>query len=78
METPSRTLNRLALVRSGCGEVPLHQIRAHHTRQDIEKIRRDTERDYWMTAGEAKQYGVIDTVLSGRELAAVAGTSSEP
>jgi len=42
----------------------MNQILAHHTGQDIEKIRRDTERDYWMTAEEAKEYGVIDTVLS--------------
>ena len=50
---------------------------AHHTGQGIEKIRRDTERDYWMTAEEAKEYGVIDTVLSRRKLAAVADTGSE-
>lgn len=56
----------------------MNQILAHHTGQDIEKIRRDTERDYWMTAEEAKEYGVIDTVLSGRELAAVASAGSEP
>ncbi len=56
----------------------MNQILAHHTRQDIEKIRRDTERDYWMTAEEAKEYGVIDTVLSGRKLAAVTSAGSEP
>ena len=56
----------------------MNQILAHHTGQDIEKVRRDTERDYWMTAEQAKEYGVIDTVLSGRELAAAAGTGSEP
>jgi ATP-dependent Clp protease, protease subunit len=32
----------------------------------------DTERDYWMLADEAKEYGVIDGVLTRRELAAVA------
>ncbi len=56
----------------------MNQILAHHTGQDVEKIRRDTDRDYWMTAEEAKEYGVIDTVLSGRELTAVASTGSEP
>ncbi len=56
----------------------MNQILAHHTGQDIEKIRADTERDYWMTAEEAKEYGMIDTVLSGRELTAVASTGSEP
>ncbi len=56
----------------------MNQILAHHTGQDIEKIRRDTERDYWMTAEEAKEYGVIDTVLSGRKLAAATSAGSEP
>ena len=56
----------------------MNQILAHHTGQGIEKIRRDTERDYWMTAEQAKEYGVIDTVLSGRKLTAVADTGPEP
>ncbi len=56
----------------------MNQLLAHHTGQDIEKIRRDTERDYWMTAEEAKEYGVIDTVLFGRKLAAVTSAGSEP
>ncbi|HET8739125.1 MAG TPA: ATP-dependent Clp protease proteolytic subunit, partial [Acidimicrobiia bacterium] len=41
----------------------------------LEKISQDTERDYWMMAAEAKEYGVIDGVLSRRELAAVASSS---
>ncbi len=53
----------------------MNQILARHTGQDIEKIRVDTDRDFWMTAEEAKEYGVIDAVLSGRELAAVAGSA---
>jgi len=51
----------------------MNQILAKHTGQAIEKVRADTERDFWMTAEEAKGYGVIDSVLTGRELAAVAG-----
>jgi ATP-dependent Clp protease protease subunit len=53
----------------------LNEILATHSGQDLEKIERDTERDYWMMAAEAKEYGVIDGVLSRRELAAVASSS---
>jgi ATP-dependent Clp protease protease subunit len=51
----------------------MNQMLASHTGQDIEKVRRDTDRDFWMTAGEAKDYGVVDEVLSGRDLKAVTG-----
>ena len=50
----------------------LNQILADHTGQDYEKIATDTERDYWMMAADAKEYGAIDGVLTRRELAAVA------
>lgn len=50
----------------------LNEILAGHTGQPLEKISHDTERDYWMLAAEAKEYGVIDGVLTRRELAAVA------
>ena len=53
----------------------LNQILADHSGQDLEKIEQDTERDYWMMADEAKEYGVIDGVLTRRELAAVASSS---
>ncbi len=53
----------------------LNQILADHSGQDLEKITQDTERDYWMMADEAKEYGVIDGVLTRRELAAVASSS---
>jgi ATP-dependent Clp protease protease subunit len=53
----------------------LNQILADHTGQDLEKIAQDTERDYWMLAAEAKEYGVIDGVLTRRELSAVASSS---
>lgn len=42
----------------------LNQILAERTGQDLERIRRDTERDYFMTAVEAKEYGIIDEVIS--------------
>ena len=53
----------------------LNQILADHTGQELEKVEKDTERDFWMLADEAKDYGVVDQVLTRRELSAV--TSSE-
>ena len=53
----------------------LNQILADHSGQDLSKIEQDTERDYWMMAAEAKEYGVIDGVLTRRELSAVASSS---
>jgi ATP-dependent Clp protease protease subunit len=42
----------------------LYQIIAHHTGQDIEKVRQDSDRDYWMKSQEAKDYGMIDEILA--------------
>jgi ATP-dependent Clp protease protease subunit len=53
----------------------LNQILADHSGQSLEKISTDTERDYWMMADEAKEYGVVDGILTRRELAAVASAS---
>ena len=53
----------------------LNEILADHTGQPLEKIAQDTERDYWMLAEEAKEYGAIDGILTRRELAAVASPS---
>ncbi|MFT4036819.1 MAG: ATP-dependent Clp protease proteolytic subunit [Thermomicrobiales bacterium] len=41
----------------------LTEIMADHTGQTFEKVKRDTERDYYMTAQEAKEYGIVDEVL---------------
>jgi ATP-dependent Clp protease, protease subunit len=41
----------------------LNEILARHTRQPIERIEKDTERDYFMGAGEAKEYGITDDVI---------------
>jgi ATP-dependent Clp protease protease subunit len=49
----------------------MNQMLADHTGQPIEKIRSDTDRDFWMTAEEAKNYGVVDEVLTARSLRAV-------
>ena len=45
----------------------LEEIIAKHTEQDLEKVSRDMERDYFMTAQEAQEYGIIDTVVSSRD-----------
>jgi ATP-dependent Clp protease protease subunit len=45
----------------------LEEIYAHHTGQDIEKISRDMERDFFMSPQEATEYGIIDTVITHRE-----------
>lgn len=42
----------------------LYEILAHHTGQPIEKIEADSDRDKWMRAIEAKEYGLIDEVLT--------------
>ncbi|MBI4133914.1 MAG: ATP-dependent Clp endopeptidase proteolytic subunit ClpP [Candidatus Terrybacteria bacterium] len=42
----------------------INRILAKHTGQKIEKIERDTDRDFWMTADEAKEYGLLDKIIS--------------
>src|SRR5262245_51887143 len=42
----------------------LNQILARHTGQPIERIAKDTDRDRYLTAGEAKEYGLVDEVLT--------------
>jgi ATP-dependent Clp protease protease subunit len=49
----------------------LDEILAHHTGQTVEKVAADTDRDFIMGANEAKEYGIVDEVISNRELAAV-------
>lgn len=51
----------------------LNQILADHTGQPMDKVAEDTERDFWMLAEEAKEYGIVDDILTRRELAAVTG-----
>ncbi|HVV82293.1 MAG TPA: ATP-dependent Clp endopeptidase proteolytic subunit ClpP [Kofleriaceae bacterium] len=45
----------------------LNTLLAHHTGQPIEKIRNDTERDYFMSSVEAKEYGLIDEVFTRKK-----------
>jgi ATP-dependent Clp protease, protease subunit len=47
----------------------LEEVLAEHTNQSIEKIHQDTDRDFVMSASEAKEYGIIDEVISARQLA---------
>ncbi|KYC42686.1 ATP-dependent Clp protease proteolytic subunit [Scytonema hofmannii PCC 7110] len=44
----------------------LNEMLAARTGQPIEKIQKDTDRDYWMSAQEAKEYGLIDRVIEER------------
>ncbi len=46
----------------------LERVLAHHTGQTIEKVGKDTDRDFIMSADEAKEYGLIDEVILTREL----------
>ena len=45
----------------------LYEILSHHSGASLEKIEADADRDYWLTAAEAQEYGLIDNVLSKRK-----------
>jgi ATP-dependent Clp protease protease subunit len=49
----------------------LNRILAKHTGQEYEKVAKDTDRDFWMRANEAVDYGIVDDILCRRDLAAV-------
>jgi ATP-dependent Clp protease protease subunit len=49
----------------------INQILSHHTGRELAKIEKDTDRDFIMSAEEAKDYGIIDEVIRSRELADV-------
>jgi ATP-dependent Clp protease protease subunit len=51
----------------------INELLGHHTGKSVDAIKADTERDFWMTAREALDYGLVDEVLAGRTLEAVAG-----
>jgi ATP-dependent Clp protease protease subunit len=50
----------------------LNQILARHTGRDIDQIHRDTERDFYMSGQQAKEYGLVDEVITQREMARLA------
>jgi ATP-dependent Clp protease protease subunit len=47
----------------------LDEILAEHTGQTLEKVKKDTDRDFIMTAEQAKEYGIVDDIISSRQLA---------
>ncbi|MEY2475662.1 MAG: ATP-dependent Clp protease, protease subunit, partial [Actinomycetota bacterium] len=49
----------------------LDAMLAHHTGQTIEKVKNDTDRDFIMSAEEARVYGIVDEVITTRELSQV-------
>lgn len=52
----------------------LNELLAYHTGQPLEKVEADTERDFFMSAEEAKNYGLIDQVISRQSLTAARET----
>jgi ATP-dependent Clp protease, protease subunit len=53
----------------------LNQVLVDHTGQPYEKIEKDTDRDFYMTGEQAKDYGIVDFVISKREEIIAAGKS---
>jgi ATP-dependent Clp protease protease subunit len=53
----------------------ISRLLAHHTGQAIEQIEKDSERDFFMDAEEAKNYGIVDKVITQREIQSAQGTS---
>ena len=49
----------------------LNEVLAHHTGRKIEQIAEDTQRDFYFSSQEAKEYGIIDEVMQNRKLKAV-------
>ena len=49
----------------------LDELLAHHTGQPFDRVSKDTDRDFIMSGIEAKDYGIVDEILTNRELAAV-------
>ena len=56
--------------------VQLDEVLSHHTGQAADKIHNDTERDFVLSADEAREYGIIDEVISARSLADTTGPIS--
>ncbi len=45
----------------------LNNILAHHTKQDLKRIEKDTDRDFFMSGEEARKYGIVDHVIFNRD-----------
>lgn len=65
IELAAKEINRMRLM--------LEEILSQHTGQSIDKIHDDTDRDFVMSAPEALEYGIIDEVISARQLADTSG-----
>ncbi|KKL50533.1 hypothetical protein LCGC14_2304560, partial [marine sediment metagenome] len=52
------------------------EILAEHTGRSLEEVTRDTDRDFFMNAENAKEYGIIDEILAGGKVAVGAGGDS--
>ena len=63
IEIQAREINRMREL--------LESVVAHHTGQTVEQVNKDTDRDFIMSADEAKAYGIIDEVIATRELNSV-------
>jgi len=55
----------------------LYEILAHHTGKDIDQIEHDADRNYWMSATEAQNYGLVDNVLNPKNLENLPTTNGE-
>jgi len=49
----------------------INVILSDHTGQPLERVQQDTDRDFWMGAEDAREYGMVDQVIAGRNLEAV-------
>ena len=52
----------------------INRLLADHTGQPLDRIEKDTERDFFMNAEEAKKYGIVDKVITHREIQSSQGT----
>jgi ATP-dependent Clp protease protease subunit len=55
----------------------LTDILSIHAGQPFDKVKRDTERDYYMTAHEARDYGIVDEVLESSKLSALSAEQAD-
>ena len=51
----------------GCGHGTLNKIMADHTGQDLSQLSSDTERDFFMGSEAAKEYGIIDDIVTRKQ-----------
>ena len=56
----------------------LEELLANHTGQTVERIHKDTDRDFILSAPEAKEYGIIDEVIAARESAPANAAATKP